>query len=69
MIAEPANQPLTKMTVNNLAMVFAPNFLRCPSDNPQTIFENAKLEQNFVRNLILHLNTKGAFSETEVLPS
>jgi len=49
---------MTKMTVNNLAMVFAPNFLRCPSDNPQTIFENAKLEQNFVRNLILHLNTK-----------
>ena len=47
------------MTVNNLAMVFAPNFLRCPSDNPQTIFENAKLEQNFVRNLILHLNAKG----------
>eukprot|EP00842_Homolaphlyctis_polyrhiza_P001057 jgi/Hompol1/1952/HPOL_005807-RA len=41
-IAEPQNQPFTKMTVANLAMVFAPNFLRCPSDNPTTIFENTK---------------------------
>ncbi|OAJ43244.1 hypothetical protein BDEG_26617 [Batrachochytrium dendrobatidis JEL423] len=41
-IAEARNQPITKMTVGNLAMVFAPNFLRCPSDNPATIFENTK---------------------------
>jgi hypothetical protein len=48
-IARPENQKYTKMTLANLAMVFAPNFLRCPSDNPQTIFENTKHEQAFIR--------------------
>ncbi|KAI8925684.1 Rho GTPase activation protein [Entophlyctis helioformis] len=52
-IAEPQNQPFTKMNVSNLAMVFAPNFLRCPSDNPATIFENTKFEQAFLRILIV----------------
>ncbi|KAJ3038608.1 hypothetical protein HDV00_000452 [Rhizophlyctis rosea] len=41
-MAEPANQAYTKMTIGNIAMVWAPNFLRCPSDNPTTIFENTK---------------------------
>ena len=53
-VAEPTNQGATKMTVNNLAMVFAPNFLRCPSDNPQVIFENTKYEQSFLKQLILN---------------
>ncbi|CAG8760739.1 15551_t:CDS:2, partial [Acaulospora morrowiae] len=35
----------TKMNVHNLAMCFAPNFLRCPSDNLSVIFENTKYEQ------------------------
>ncbi|KAI8914434.1 Rho GTPase activation protein [Gorgonomyces haynaldii] len=52
-IAEQENQPFTKMTPANLAMVFAPNFLRCPSDNPATIFENTKFEQQFLRILIV----------------
>ncbi|KAL2916168.1 hypothetical protein HK105_204259 [Polyrhizophydium stewartii] len=52
-VAEPQNQPVTKMTVANIAMVFAPNFLRCPSDNPATIFENTKFEQAFLRILIV----------------
>ncbi|KAJ1551379.1 hypothetical protein HK096_000378 [Nowakowskiella sp. JEL0078] len=29
-VGDPKNQPNTKMSVGNLAMVFAPNFLRCP---------------------------------------
>ncbi|TPX55048.1 hypothetical protein PhCBS80983_g05628 [Powellomyces hirtus] len=41
-VADPANQPFTKMTIGNLAMVFAPNFLRCPSELPQVIFESTK---------------------------
>jgi len=51
-VAKPENQKHTKMSVSNLAMVFAPNFLRCPSENPQVIFENTKHEQAFIRILI-----------------
>lgn len=40
------------MNVVNLAMVFAPNFLRCPSVNLTTIFENSKYEQTFLKTLI-----------------
>jgi len=53
-IADQKNQPITKMTLANLAMVFAPNFLRCPSDNLTTIFDNTKFEQAFLRVLILN---------------
>lgn len=48
------------MNVNNLAMVFAPNFLRCPSESLTTVFENSKYEQAFLRTLI---------NETHVDPS
>lgn len=56
-ISDPKNQPITRMSVNNIAMVFAPNILRCPSDNLQLVLENTKFEQAFVRNLIDHLKT------------
>jgi len=42
----------TKMSTVNLAMVFAPNFLRCPSPDPQVIFDTQKHQQTFVRHLI-----------------
>ena len=45
------------MDVNNLSMVFAPNILRCNSDDAKIIFENARKEMLFVKILILHLNT------------
>ncbi|KAJ3180906.1 hypothetical protein HDU87_001552 [Geranomyces variabilis] len=54
-VAEPRNQPLTKMNIGNLAMVFAPNFLRCPSELPQVIFESTKYEQGFLRILISYI--------------
>lgn len=44
------------MNVLNLAMVFAPNFLRCPSVNLATIFENSKYEQVFLKTLITELD-------------
>jgi hypothetical protein len=58
MIAEPKNSSLTKMTAGNIAMVFAPNFLRCPSDDPMVIFESTKYfwliryEQQFLKLMI-----------------
>jgi hypothetical protein len=37
-------------------MVFAPNFLRCPSESLTTVFENSKYEQAFLRTLITKIN-------------
>ncbi|TPX41027.1 hypothetical protein SeMB42_g05768 [Synchytrium endobioticum] len=51
-VAEPQNHSITKMTVQNLAMVFAPNFLRCPSEDPTVIFNSTKYEQGFLRTLM-----------------
>ena len=55
--AAPENARVTKMDVNNLAMVMAPNCLRCESDDPKVIFENTRKEMAFIRTLILHLDT------------
>ena len=54
------NQGQTKMTYDNLSMVWAPNFLRCPSNDPMTIFQNTKKEMMFVRNLVTGLDTEAA---------
>jgi len=59
-MGHPDNQKLTKMTYDNLAMVWAPNFLRCPSDDPMVIFQNTKREMSFVRHLVLRKNTDEA---------
>ncbi|XP_036386503.1 rho GTPase-activating protein 39-like isoform X1 [Megalops cyprinoides] len=55
--AQPVNVSKTKMDVNNLAMVMAPNCLRCQSDDPRVIFENTRKEMSFLRLLIVHLDT------------
>jgi hypothetical protein len=47
----------TKMDISNLAMVWAPNFLRCPSTDPLEIFENTRKEMTFLRTLIEHWDT------------
>jgi hypothetical protein len=46
---------ITKMPVSSLALVFAPNFFRCQSDSLAVVFNNAKYEQAFVKNLLIHL--------------
>ncbi|XP_063400615.1 rho GTPase-activating protein 39-like isoform X3 [Mytilus trossulus] len=51
------NSKVTKMDVNNLAMVMAPNCLRCESLEPQVIFENTRKEMGFIRTLIQNLDT------------
>ena len=48
---------VTKMDASNLSMVFAPNFLRCPSKDPIVIMENTRKEMAFVKTLIHHLDT------------
>ncbi|CAJ0749620.1 14572_t:CDS:2 [Entrophospora sp. SA101] len=55
LFAEPEVCKITKMHVSNLAMIFAPNFLRCPSDHLGVILKNTKYEQTFMRTLILNL--------------
>ncbi|XP_043984878.1 rho GTPase-activating protein 39 isoform X1 [Gambusia affinis] len=55
--AQSANVAITKMDVNNLAMVMAPNCLRCQSDDPRVIFENTRKEMSFIRVLIQRLDT------------
>ncbi|XP_046742874.1 rho GTPase-activating protein 39 isoform X1 [Diprion similis] len=47
----------TKMDASNLAMVMAPNVLRCTSQDPRVILENARKEMAFVRTLIQSLDT------------
>ncbi|XP_077637870.1 rho GTPase-activating protein 39 isoform X1 [Lonchura striata] len=54
---QPANVAVTKMDINNLAMVMAPNCLRCRSEEPRVIFENTRKEMSFIRVLIQHLDT------------
>lgn len=47
---------LTKMSLENIAMVWAPNFLRCPSDDHTLIFQNTRKEMAFLRLLLKHLD-------------
>lgn len=47
----------TKMDASNLAMVMAPNCLRCMSNDPRIIIENARKEMAFMRTLITTLDT------------
>ncbi|XP_041103254.1 rho GTPase-activating protein 39-like isoform X2 [Polyodon spathula] len=54
---QPDNVSITKMDVNNLAMVMAPNCLRCQSDDPRIIFENTRKEMSFIRVLVQHMDT------------
>ncbi|KAH9945657.1 hypothetical protein B0H21DRAFT_744108 [Amylocystis lapponica] len=48
-------QAITKMTSANLALVMAPNLLRCNSESISVVFTNAQYEQAFVHSLLLYL--------------
>ncbi|GAM27793.1 hypothetical protein SAMD00019534_109690 [Acytostelium subglobosum LB1] len=51
-VANPANIAKSKMDIDNIAMVFAPGLLRCPSTDPNSILVNSQYEKEFIRNLI-----------------
>ncbi|EJF57744.1 hypothetical protein DICSQDRAFT_157170 [Dichomitus squalens LYAD-421 SS1] len=48
-------QVVTKMTSANLALVMAPNLLRCNSESMAVVYTNSAYEQRFVHSLLLHL--------------
>ncbi|KAH7102162.1 hypothetical protein BKA62DRAFT_118752 [Auriculariales sp. MPI-PUGE-AT-0066] len=52
---EPKTTIITKMTAQNLALVMAPNLVRCASESVAIVFANAAHEQQFVYNLLLNL--------------
>ncbi|XP_050437362.1 rho GTPase-activating protein 39 isoform X2 [Adelges cooleyi] len=56
LFTKPEIVQITKMDANNLAMVMAPNCLRCTSIDPRVIFDNARKEMAFMRLLILHFD-------------
>ncbi|XP_043206296.1 rho GTPase-activating protein 39-like isoform X2 [Amphibalanus amphitrite] len=48
----------TKMDASNLAMVFAPNVLRCRSLESHVVLENARKAMAVMKTLIQHMDTK-----------
>ncbi|KAJ1908780.1 hypothetical protein IWQ60_011532 [Tieghemiomyces parasiticus] len=50
--ARPEHARLSRMNLSNLAVVFAPIFLRSPTDNLKQAVVNAQAEQLFVKNLL-----------------
>jgi len=51
-LSEEAVIKQTKMTIENLAVVFAPNILRSKSTDPMTIMKNSNNEKQFVKTLV-----------------
>jgi len=61
-VALPQNQQQNKMSFANLAIVFGPSLLRCPSSDPRTILEAQKYEQMFMGHLLRNLDTSSSAS-------
>ncbi|KYQ92034.1 RhoGAP domain-containing protein [Tieghemostelium lacteum] len=45
----------SKMGVSNMAMIFAPTILRCPSNDPSVLLNSVNNERQFVENLIKNI--------------
>jgi len=55
-ISSEENSLVNRMTIDNLAIVFAPSFLRNPSEDPLDILAASKFETKFVAHLFHALN-------------
>ena len=55
-MARPEVAAVTKMDVHNLALVFAPSFLRSPAEDPLAAIEKADKEAAFVVTLLAELD-------------
>lgn len=53
----PDSMSCTKMGLEDIAMVWAPNILRCPSDDHKLVAQNAKKEMAFLCLLLKYLDT------------
>ncbi len=58
-ISSPSNVPRTKMTLANLAMVFAPAIIQNPSTDPLAMLSSIKYEIRFVQRLLAYLTNTG----------
>eukprot|EP00457_Paulinella_chromatophora_P000411 gb/GEZN01000411.1/.p1 GENE.gb/GEZN01000411.1/~~gb/GEZN01000411.1/.p1 ORF type:complete len:1484 (+),score=321.21 gb/GEZN01000411.1/:82-4533(+) len=58
-IASEENCRENKMTMTNLGVVFAPGLLRCPSEDPIQLLQNAKYETAFTSMLLQHYGNYG----------
>jgi hypothetical protein len=55
-LTKPEHSEVTKMNLKNLAIVFAPSFLRYKGNDPMMILKNNVLELQFVMNLVTLYN-------------
>ena len=49
------NCEITKMGLENLAIVFSPTILRCPSTDPNVLMLNIKFEKLFIQQMLQNL--------------
>lgn len=55
-IGDTKNQAVTRMGLNNLALIFSPNVFKCPEEDPMTQLQNTKIESSILELLLKELS-------------